>query len=173
MEWVKSMTGMEAKEEPVAVVMDDMPAPEAPSDFVMAQNENTDLKTVKPYKYEDISNETKSLTLEQHEFHDGLIVSMQAPIVEPQGTPPPPHGPGPHKNYQATVTQKYTLSSKPQASHVQFGVQASFKPDRSDAVICNYSNAQGPSGIMARSFGPVDMVAQWVVCTPHAIENTW
>eukprot|EP01061_Rhynchopus_euleeides_P010257 TRINITY_DN19687_c0_g1_i1.p1 TRINITY_DN19687_c0_g1~~TRINITY_DN19687_c0_g1_i1.p1 ORF type:complete len:368 (+),score=129.82 TRINITY_DN19687_c0_g1_i1:76-1104(+) len=162
MDWFKNVTGMEQKEEAVPVVMDEMPAPERPDDFVMSRDsEVASLKIVKPVKYDEIMAESKDLTLEQHEFHDGLVVSLQKPIVDPVGTPPPPYGNGHHKNYQAQLTQKYTLGN-PKSSSAQFGVQATFKPDRSDAVICNYNTQSGHSGILARSFGPVDTVMQWM-----------
>ena len=163
MDWFKNVTGMEEKAAPVESVMDTMPAPEKPDDFVMSKDSETaSLKITRPIKFDDIGAEAKNLVLEQHDFGEGLTVSLQKPIVDPQGTPPPPYGPGHHKNYQAQLIQKYTLSNA-KASSAQIGVQASFKPDRSDAVICNYNTQSGHSGILARSVGNVDGVAQWMV----------
>eukprot|EP01059_Diplonema_ambulator_P036201 TRINITY_DN8943_c0_g1_i1.p1 TRINITY_DN8943_c0_g1~~TRINITY_DN8943_c0_g1_i1.p1 ORF type:complete len:356 (+),score=109.09 TRINITY_DN8943_c0_g1_i1:52-1068(+) len=161
MEWLKSAVGGEKE---VAPEIPDV-TPPAPSDFQMTDVEVINYRLVKPGKYDEIGSEAKDLILEQHEFQEGLTVAMQKPIVEPVGTPGPPQGPGPHKNYQAQLFEKIQLST-PNSSNFAVGIQASFKPDRTDAIMCTYNSQSGHSGILARGYGPVEMVAQWMQ-TPY------
>eukprot|EP01063_Lacrimia_lanifica_P036692 TRINITY_DN7356_c0_g1_i1.p1 TRINITY_DN7356_c0_g1~~TRINITY_DN7356_c0_g1_i1.p1 ORF type:complete len:340 (+),score=145.11 TRINITY_DN7356_c0_g1_i1:56-1075(+) len=158
MEWIKGVVGGEEEK----IEVPDVPAPEAPTDFQISEEpENINVKMAKAIKYEDIAAEAKDLTLDAHEFNEDLTIAMQKPLVEPQGTPPPPHGPGPHKNYQATLVEKIHLTN-PQKTNAQIGIQLGFSPDWSDVAMCTYSNKMGHSGVLARSIGPFSCMAQWM-----------
>ncbi|KAJ9442415.1 hypothetical protein DIPPA_24731 [Diplonema papillatum] len=159
MDWFTSKLpeAIRPEEENVVIAVEPV-AP--PSDFALSADTDVRPLMVKPIKYDDVGMEAKDLLQEVAEFSEGLVVSMQKPIVEPPGSPPPPQGPGPHRNYQAQLTEKFKLHD-PQTSSAQVGLQVSFKPP-ADALIWNYNTTTGHQGIYANSFGPLDCVAQWM-----------
>eukprot|EP01062_Namystynia_karyoxenos_P073592 TRINITY_DN70390_c0_g1_i1.p1 TRINITY_DN70390_c0_g1~~TRINITY_DN70390_c0_g1_i1.p1 ORF type:complete len:392 (+),score=125.35 TRINITY_DN70390_c0_g1_i1:89-1264(+) len=119
-------------------------------------------------KFEDIAQEARELVLDNSmEFQEGVVVNLQKPIVAPPGTPGPPIGPGPHKNFQAQMAEKFVLGNA-QTSHATFSVQSTFRPDQRDALSCTYSTQGLHSGLLVRSWGPCDFVAQWMQ-QPHGM----
>eukprot|EP01060_Flectonema_neradi_P000554 TRINITY_DN1034_c16_g1_i1.p1 TRINITY_DN1034_c16_g1~~TRINITY_DN1034_c16_g1_i1.p1 ORF type:complete len:343 (+),score=73.39 TRINITY_DN1034_c16_g1_i1:39-1031(+) len=155
MEWMKGVMGKE--DEPIEVVT---PPEEKPQDFQITE-EDINLKNVQPVKYEELNAEAKELLMENVEMQEGVAISMMKPLVEPVGTPPPPQGPGPHQNYQATLTEKLVLHD-PNTSHATVGIQAYFKPNRSDGIICTYNTQSGHCGILVRQYGPLEFMTQFV-----------
>ena len=155
MDWMK---GMMKEEEKIEVVT---PPEEKPQDFQITE-EDVNLKTAAALKYEDLNAEAKDVLMEAAEIQEGLAISMIKPIVEPVGTPPPPQGPGPHMNYQASLTEKLVLHNA-NSSHATVGIQAFFKSNRSDGIICTYNTDSGHCGILVRQYGPFEFMTQFVV----------
>eukprot|EP01065_Artemidia_motanka_P000792 TRINITY_DN10371_c0_g1_i1.p1 TRINITY_DN10371_c0_g1~~TRINITY_DN10371_c0_g1_i1.p1 ORF type:complete len:320 (+),score=96.45 TRINITY_DN10371_c0_g1_i1:72-962(+) len=113
-------------------------------------------------KYDDFDKECKDVCLEHtQEFQEGVTLQMQKPVVSPAGTPYPPHGPGPHRNYEAQIQEKFHLG-KPQSTHALVSLMALFRQDHQDVLSCTYSTQGSHQGLLVRQFGPFDTMVNWM-----------